>query len=126
MPLIYRPAREEDLQQASELVVGSMNELSQSHGFGPMASVRPPSFSRFSLRDDPDGLWVAADADEILGFGFSWVCGDLWFLAQLFVSPGQQGRGIGQQLLTRTFEHAVAAKAETRALITFAFNSVSQ
>ena len=126
MPLIYRPAREEDLQQAAELVVRSMNELSQSHGFGPMAIARPPSFSLFSLRDDPDGLWVAADGDEISGFAFSWVCGDLWFLAQLFVSPGQQGWGIGQQLLKRAFEHAVTAGAETRALITFAFNGVSQ
>ena len=53
-------------------------------------------------------------------------CGDLWFLAQLFVSPGQQGRGIGQELLKRTFEHALGAKAATKALITFAFNSVSQ
>src|SRR6516164_1378301 len=106
MPLIYRPAREEDLQQAGELVVRSMNELSQSHGFGPMATARPPSFSLFSLRDDPGGLWVAADADEILGFAFSWVCGGLWFLAQLFVSPGQQGRGIGNELLKRTLDYA--------------------
>ena len=55
-----------------------------------------------------------------------WVCGDLWFLAQLFVSPDQQGRGIGQELLQRTFQHAVSAKAATKALITFAFNGVSQ
>jgi Acetyltransferase (GNAT) family len=50
----------------------------------------------------------------------------LWFLAQLFVSPGQQGRGIGQELLKRTFEHALKAKAAVKALITPAFNSVSQ
>jgi Acetyltransferase (GNAT) family len=78
------------------------------------------------LRDDPDGLWVAEDDGEILGFAFSWVCGDLWFLAQLFVLPGQQGRGIGQGLLHRAFQHAGSAKAATKALITFAFNSVSQ
>jgi GNAT superfamily N-acetyltransferase len=33
-----------------------------------------------------------------------WVCGDLWFLAQLFVSPDHQGRSIGNELLKRTFE----------------------
>jgi hypothetical protein len=49
-----------------------------------------------------------------------------WFLALLFVSPGQQGRGIGQQLLNRTFAHAGKANAAVRALITFAFNGVSQ
>ncbi len=102
MPLLYRPARAHDLQRAGELVVGSINDLCERHGFGPMAAVRPPDFSAFSLRDDPDGLWVAEDGGEILGFAFSWVCGDLWFLAQLFVSPGQQGRGIGQELLRRT------------------------
>jgi ribosomal protein S18 acetylase RimI-like enzyme len=126
MPITYRPARLEDLQRAGELVVRSMNDFSERHGFGPMATVRPPSFSVFSLGDDPEGLWVAEDAGELLGFAFSWVCGDLWFLAQLFVSPGQQGRGIGQELLKRTFEHAEKAKAAVKALITFTFNNVSQ
>jgi ribosomal protein S18 acetylase RimI-like enzyme len=126
MPLIYRPARAEDLQYANELVVCSINDLCERHGFGPMAAMRPPVFSLFSLSDDPDGLWVAEDANEILGFAFSWICGDLWFLAQLFVSPGQQGRGIGRELLKLTFEHARKKKAAIKALITFAFNSISQ
>jgi ribosomal protein S18 acetylase RimI-like enzyme len=126
MPVTYRAARDDDLQRAGELVVHSLNELCERHGFGPIATVRPPIFSQFSLRDDPDGLWLAEEADQILGFAFSWVCGDLWFLAQLFVSPGHQGRGIGQQLLRLTFEHAVNAKAGVRALITPAFNRVSQ
>ena len=126
MPLIYRPAQAQDLERANELVVGSMNDLSVRHGFGRMASVRPPIFSQFSLSDDPDGLWIAEDAGEILGFAFSWVCGDLWFLAQLFVAPDQQGRGIGRELLRRTSQHAEKAGATSKALITFTFNSVSQ
>src|SRR5689334_10681431 len=103
-----------------------MNELSERHGFGPMGTVRPPSFSLFSLGDDPEGLWVAEDAGGILGFGFSWVCDDLWFLAQLFVSPGRQAHGIGRELLTRTLYQAQKTKAGTKALITFTFNTVSQ
>ena len=99
MSILYRPARAEDLQRAGELVAASINELCGRHGFGPMAAVRPPMFSRFSLEDDPDGLWVAEDAGKILGFAFSWACGDLWFLAQLFVSPDRQGHGIGPALL---------------------------
>jgi hypothetical protein len=91
-----------------------------------MATLRPPEFQLFSLRDDPDGLWLAEADGEILGFAFSWVCGDLWFLAELFVAPGQQGRGIGKELLTRTFEHARKAGATKKALITFTFNIVSQ
>jgi ribosomal protein S18 acetylase RimI-like enzyme len=126
MTIQYRPARAQDLERADRLVVASINDLTQRHGFGSMASAHPPHFQLFSLKDDPDGLWVAEEADEILGFAWSWVCGDLWFLAQLFVSPGHQGRGIGNELLKRTFEHAHKSGATCRALITFPFNTVSQ
>ena len=126
MPLVYRPAREQDLQRAQELVVRSINDLTERHGFGRVAVVRPTQFQSFSLKDDPDGLWVAEDTGEIVGSAFSWVCGDLWFLAELFVAPGQQGRGIGNELLKRASDHARKAGATNKALITFAFNTVSQ
>jgi GNAT superfamily N-acetyltransferase len=126
MPLVYRPAREQDLERAQKLVVRSINDLTERHGFGPIAILRPSPFQLFSLKDDPDGLWVAEYAGEILGFAFSWACGELWFLAELFVSPGHQGRGIGNELLKRTLDHAQKTGATNRALITFAFNTVSQ
>jgi len=91
-----------------------------------MASARPPHFHIFSLKDDPDGLWIAEDDSDILGFGFSWVCGRLWFLSELFVAPDQQGRGIGNELMMRTLEHGRKAGASDKVLITFAFNRVSQ
>jgi len=108
------------------LVVGSINDLTVRHGFGPMATSSPPNFQLFSLKDDPDGLWIADDGGDILGFAWSWVCGDVWFLAQLFVDPAQQGRGIGNELMKRTLEHARKSGAVHKALITFAFNRVSQ
>ncbi len=126
MSIVFRPARAEELYRAEELVVASINDLTERHGFGTMATLRPPDFQLFSLRDDPDGLWVAEADGAILGFAFSWVCDDLWFLAELFVAPGHQGRGIGNKLLARTFEHAKKAGATTKALITFTFNIVSQ
>jgi ribosomal protein S18 acetylase RimI-like enzyme len=126
MSVLYRPARAEDLGRADEIVVASINELTERHGFGPIANSRPPNFQLFSLKDDAGGLWVAEDAGEILGFAWSWVCDDLWFLAQLFVSPGHQGRGIGNELLKRTFDHAQGSGAANKALITFTFNTVSQ
>jgi ribosomal protein S18 acetylase RimI-like enzyme len=126
MPTLYRPARTQDLERTDRLVVASINDLTQRHGFGPMAAAHPPYFQLFSLKDDPDGLWVAEEADEILGFAWSWACGDLWFLAQLFVSPGHQGRSIGNELLKKTLEHAEKSGAANRALITFTFNTVSQ
>jgi len=123
---VCRPARLQDLEQADALVVRSINDLTERHGFGPMAVPRPPRFQLFSLEDDPDGLWVAEDSGQIVGFAFSWVCGDLWFLAQLFVAPDQQGGGIGNELLKRTLNHAQKAGATNKALITFAFNRASQ
>jgi ribosomal protein S18 acetylase RimI-like enzyme len=126
MSLVYRPARAQDLERADTLVVASINDLTTRHGFGPIATSHPVQFQLFSLKDDPDGLWVAEEAGQILGFAWSWVCGDLWFLAQLFVAPDQQGRGIGNELLKRTWEHAQKNGAVTKALITFTFNTVSQ
>lgn len=126
MPIEFRPARADELQRAQELVVRSINDLTERHGFGPMATVRPPDFQLFSLKDDPDGLWVAEADGDIVGFALSWVCGDLWFLAELFVAPGLQGQGVGNELLARTFEHARKAGATNKSLITFTFNVVSQ
>jgi ribosomal protein S18 acetylase RimI-like enzyme len=126
MPIVYRPAREDELHRAQELVVRSINDLTQRHGFGPMATIRPPHFQLFSYKDDPHGLWIAEADGEIVGSALSWVCGDLWFLAELFVAPGRQGYGIGNELLARTLEHAKKAGATKKALITFTFNIVSQ
>jgi len=122
LPLVFRPARADELPRAEELVVRSINDLSERHGFGPMATLRPPDFQLFSLKDDADGLWVAEADGQIVGFALSWVCGDLWFLAELFVAPGHQGHGVGNELLARTFEHARKTGATTKSLITFTFN----
>jgi GNAT superfamily N-acetyltransferase len=126
MRAIIRPARAQELQTAEELVARSINDLTERHGFGRIATLRPADFQLFSFRDDPDGLWVAEADGELAGFAFSWVAGDLWFLSELFVSPAHQGSGIGNALLRRTFEHAQKTGAGNRALITFSFNTVSQ
>jgi ribosomal protein S18 acetylase RimI-like enzyme len=126
MSLTYRRARAEDLATTEALVVASINDLTVRHGFGPIAAASPPNFQLFSLEDDPDCLWVAEDGGDIVGFAWSWVCSDLWFLAQLFVEPAQQGRGIGNELMNLTLEHARKSNVASRALITFTFNRVSQ
>ena len=125
MAPIIRPARAEELQTAQQLVVRSINDLTERHGFGKIAIVRSADFQLFSLKDDPDGLWVAEANGEIVGFAFSWVAGDFWFLSQLFVNPTSQGDGVGGELLARAFEHAQRSGARNRALITFTFNVVS-
>ncbi|MBS0340121.1 MAG: GNAT family N-acetyltransferase [Proteobacteria bacterium] len=126
MPFAVRPARADELAHAEELVARSINELTVRHGFGPIATSRAPHFQAFCLRDDPRGVWVAEDDGEIAGFALSWVCEHLWFLAELFVAPGRQGQGVGNALIERTLQHASDAGTTEKALITFAFNVVSQ
>jgi GNAT superfamily N-acetyltransferase len=126
MRAIIRPARAEELEAAEDLVARSINDLTERHGFGWIATVRPAEFQLFSLHDDPDGLWVAEVDGELAGFAFSWASGDLWFLSELFVSRAHQGSGIGNALLRQAFEHAHKTGAGNRALITFSFNTVSQ
>lgn len=126
MSVLYRPARVRDLECSDALVVSSINNLTERHGFGPMAVRSPPAFQLFSLKDDADGLWVAEEGERILGFAWSWVCDDMWFLAQLFVSPDHQGRGIGNELIARALDQAEKSGASNRVLITFSFNTVSQ
>lgn len=126
MSIIVRPACLDDLKQADALIVRSINDLTERHGFGPMASAGPSAFTSFSLRDDPAGLWLAEERGQMRGFAFSWVLGELWFLAQLFVSPDHQAQGLGDQLLKRALDHARNSGATNKALITFAFNKASQ
>ena len=126
MTLVYRPACADDLMRADALVVATINDLTERHGFGPMATASPPNFALFSLHDDPGGLWIADDGRNIRGFAWSWICGNLWFLAQLFVDPAQQGHGIGNELIKLTLDHARQSGAAHKALITFTFNRVSQ
>jgi GNAT superfamily N-acetyltransferase len=126
MSVILRPARTDELQRAQELIVSSINDLTERHGFGPMASLRPAAFQLFCFNQDPGGFWIAEDRGEIVGTAFSWVCGDLWFLAELFIATRMQGSGIGGELLRRTLRYADQMGAKTKALITFTFNTVSQ
>ncbi|MFM0140211.1 GNAT family N-acetyltransferase [Caballeronia grimmiae] len=127
MPIVVRPATADELAHAEEMVARSINDLTVRHGFGPIATSRPSDFQAFCHRDDPRGVWLAEDdGGEIVGFAMSWVCDRLWFLAELFVAPGRQGEGIGNELLARTVQHASEAGATEKSLITFAFNLVSQ
>ncbi len=125
MAITYRPARYEDLAAAMEVVYQSLNDLVHQHGFEGLTAAVTPEFHAFSLEDDPDGLWVAEEAGHVVGLGFSWVCDRFWFLADLFVLPEYQDRGVGGELMQRTFDHAQKHDADNRALITFAFNRAS-
>ena len=50
MATVCRPARQQDLERADALVVRSVNDLTERHGFGPILVPRPPRFQLFSLQ----------------------------------------------------------------------------
>ena len=78
MPLVYRPAHAQDLARADALVVASINDLTERHGFGSMATARPPNFQLFSLKDDPAVCgWqrTAATSSVLPGVGCAVMCG---------------------------------------------------
>src|SRR5262249_61169230 len=102
----------------------SDNDLRLRHGFASV-QIGPPLFQKFCLTQDPEGLWVAEASGGIVGFGFSWICQKFWFLAQLFIKPETQAKGIGQALLSKTLQQAERNGAVNRALITTSYNTVS-
>jgi GNAT superfamily N-acetyltransferase len=121
----YRPARQEDLATALRVVQEAYNDLRVRHGLLATVPLRPPAFPTFCLAEDPDGLWVAERGEALVGFGFAWMRDRFWYLAQLFVRPGFQGRGIGQALFSKTLQLAKRKGAENRALMTMAYNAAS-
>ncbi len=119
-PPRYRPAAEADLTACAHVwrvsLAGYLEPLGLDHGLpfdlGPIGRL----FGHL-LRTDPDRFWVATrpgsgpgdpapgagglDGERVVGFASANVRGRAWFLAMLFVVPGEQGRGIGQELLRR-------------------------
>ena len=63
MPVVYRPARADDLEPADALVVASINELTERHGFGRMAESSAPQhgmrirFPMLFMSDADIGDW---------------------------------------------------------------------
>lgn len=125
MHITYRPARAEDLGPATHIVQDAYNDLRARHGRPPSIGRSPPMFSTFSLAEPSSSLWVAEAEGALQGFAFSWMRQHFWFLAQLFIRPGTQLKGIGQAMLSRTLQHAEENGAENRALITMAYNTTS-
>jgi ribosomal protein S18 acetylase RimI-like enzyme len=61
--------------------------------------------TRHFLTTDPGGSWVADDEGAIVGMSQSFVRENYWMLSQLGTVPGQQGRGLGRELLRLALSH---------------------
>jgi len=96
MDITYRPAKPEDLAEAERVVQQSGNALRVRHGRPPWPAPPPTAFPKFSLAQDPSGLWVAENGDTIIGFGFSWMTETFWFLSNSSSGPKRRRRASGR------------------------------
>jgi len=123
----YRRARSEDLPETASVFAIAIDDLNKKHGFfeEPTSTSPPDPQYAFWLKKEPASFWLAEDGHTIVGYSFSFLRGSLWFLADLFILPAYQGRGIGKTLIQRTLGSWRGRRIANRALITQAFNRSS-
>lgn len=115
--LAFRPARRDELPAAARVYVVADDELDQrlrgrslrepaAAGAGEEAA----ALADLSLfhGEAPERVWVAVRGEEVVGVAAAAVRGRHWHLVYLFVLPGNQGRGIGRELLARVHAMGLA------------------
>jgi len=123
----YRTAVPEDIPQVARVFASAIDDLNRKHGFFdvPTPFTPPNPQYAFWLDKDPAAFWVAELDRRVVGYAFSFLRGSLWFLADLFILPVFQGRGIGGTLIQKTLGSWGSRRITNRALITPAFNRAS-
>ncbi len=123
--VVLRRPRPEDAPRAIDVLAAAQRDLNQRHGFGHIVVQPTPTYLAFATVAEPEGIWIAEQAERFLGYACAWRRAHFWYLSQLFVSPEHHGRGLGRTLLEKTLEASPGAADGQRALITFAYNVVS-
>jgi GNAT superfamily N-acetyltransferase len=123
----YRTARDSDIPHVAAVFATAIDDLDKKYGFLQEPTPRSPPHPQYSfwLRKDPKAFWVAEDKGRVVGYSFSFLRGTLWFLADLFILPGYQGKGIGGTLIKKTLGSWSGQRITNRALITPAYNMSS-
>lgn len=58
------------------------------------------------LQHDPEGMWVAADKDKIVGVALALVRESMWMLSLFAVDEAYRSAGLGKELLDRALHYA--------------------
>lgn len=127
MGIEYRLAKPSDIPAVAEVFATAIDDIGRKHGFldEPTPTSPPNPQYAFWLKKDPSAFWVAEDQGRVVGYTFSFLREPLWFLADLFILPEHQGKGIGGTLIRKTLGSWKGRRIANRALITPAFNRAS-
>lgn len=124
--ITYRHLKRDELLTASRLFQRSFNHLRRKNKrptFDEKITEVSPFFMH-KYETDRDGYWGAFDGGKMIGFGHAVMRGKQWYLANLFVAPRSQVKGVGNQLLKRCMRYG-KGKADSYSLCTFSYNEVS-
>jgi len=124
--ITYRHLKRDELLEASRLFLRSFNHLRKKNNRPThdekITEVSP--FFRHIFETDGKGYWGAFDSGKMIGFGQAILRGKQWYLADLFVAPRSQTKGVGSELLKRCLKYG-KGKADSYSLCTFSYNEVS-
>lgn len=124
--IIYRHPQENELLAAIKTMKASNDHLQARSGRKardvPIKEV--PSAILHMYKTDFDGCWCAYAGKRTLGYGQALLRGKQWYLANLFIEPDAQGKGIGRGLLRRCLNYG-KGKADSYSLCTFPFNETA-
>lgn len=123
----YRHAKVSDIPGVAKVFATAIDDIDRKHGFFEKPTPTSPPSPQYSfwLKKNPGAFWVAEDRGQVVGYTFSFLRGPLWFLADLFILPEHQGKGIGGTLIKKTLGSWRDRRIRNRALITPAFNRAS-
>jgi GNAT superfamily N-acetyltransferase len=114
MEFEIRSLQPADVEDAYAVALAAFADLRRRSGLAP--ETKPPSARgrlRFDhlLQTDPQGAWVALDADgDVAGCSLALLREGLWGLSLLVVRPDTQSSGIGRELLERAWRYGDGAR----------------
>ncbi len=123
----YRHAKVSDIPAVAKVFATAIDDIDRKHGFFEKPTPRSPPSPQYAfwLKKNPGAFWIAEDRGRVVGYTFSFLRGSFWFLADLFILPEHQGKGIGGTLIRKTLGSWKGRRIRNRALITPAFNRAS-
>jgi GNAT superfamily N-acetyltransferase len=101
----YRRTSEADFAAECAVFTAAEGGVIKRHGF-EWTDPDPEPWAlphKHLLAHDGERSWVAEEGGRIVGFTAAFARDDAWFLSALFVHPEVQARGVGQNLLERSW-----------------------